>query len=317
MLDICLKLLAIIGILLLILLGLFFAALFLVLFYPIAYRVRGRKDAESFELSVRVSWLAGFLRAQYRYPDPGRIKLKFLCFTLCDRKVPPPNGEDAGKKKKNGAEKIPAEKKAEDKNPGGTAGASGGEQSGSQQEEKSVEEGGGKMPEASGGIGGEDTPPVSDNGEEEKPGNFFEKIKKIKYTIQTIYDKIKRIWENISYYTELLQEEDTKELFAHALQVIGKILKSIRPRRVKADILFGTGSPDTTGYAYGAYCMLTASMKPGFLVTPDFEQKIFQGEFDLAGHVCTGVLLINGLKLLLDKKLHIFIGKIKRPSNLS
>lgn len=297
MLDICLKLLAIIGILLLVLLGLFLTVLLLVLFYPLNYRVRGRKDAESFELEVKMSWLAGFLSARYRYPDPGRLKLKLLCFTLYDMKIPPDKGADKGKKKKrDDAEKLPAGPP------------------GSQQEEKSGEEGGSSAAgdNAEPGAVAQDSGAASDSGGEEKPGNFFEKIKKINYTIQGIYDKIKRIWENISYYTALLQEEDTKELFAHALQVMGKILKSIRPRRVKADILFGTGSPDTTGYAYGAYCIATASMKPGFLLTPDFERKIFQGEFDLSGHVCAGVLLINGLKLLLDKKLHIFIGKLKK-----
>ena len=70
MLDICLKLLAIFGILLLILLGLFLLVLLLVLFCPVTYRVRGRRDTESMELSVKIKWLAGFISARYRYPDP-------------------------------------------------------------------------------------------------------------------------------------------------------------------------------------------------------------------------------------------------------
>ncbi|MCI8692359.1 MAG: DUF2953 domain-containing protein [Lachnospiraceae bacterium] len=345
MLDICLKLLAILGILLLILFGLFLLVLLLILFCPVTYRVRGRRDTESLELSVKIKWLAGFLSARYRYPEPGRIKVKLLCFPLYDMKIPPDKAADAGKEKaspgeetnavgKNSAQKLlqtetaeeaedskertadhsrnESEPNTEDKAAGGTGAV-----------RETTEEGRAGTEEASDteGIAGQEEAAgteeaAGDSGTESnsgKAGKFFEKIKKIKYTIQGIYDKIKRIWENISYYTALLRDEDTKELFAHVMHVSGKALKSIRPRRIKADIVFGTGAPDTTGYLYGVYCMLTASMrKREFLVTPDFERRIFQGEFDLAGHVCMGILLLNGLRLLMDKKLHIFIGKIKK-----
>ena len=361
MLDICLKLLAILGILLLILLGLFLLVLLLVLFCPVTYRVRGRKDAESLDLSVKIKWLAGFLSARYRYPEPGRMKVKLLCFPLYDMKIPPDKAADAGKEKASSGEMPDAEKEKASPGEETNAGAKNSAQKLLQAEtaeeaedskERTADHSGNESEpntedKAAGGTGavretaeeGRDgtdgTEEASDTediaGQEEadgteeaagdagtesnsgKAGKLFEKIKKIKYTIQGIYDKIKRIWENISYYTALLREEDTKELFAHAMHVSGKILKSIRPRRIKADIVFGTGSPDTTGYLYGAYCMLTASMRhKEFLVTPDFERRIFQGEFDLAGHVCMGVLLLNGLRLLMDKKLHIFIGKIKK-----
>ena len=365
MLDICLKLLAIFGILLLILLGLFLLVLLLVLFCPVTYRVRGRRDTESMELSVKIKWLAGFISARYRYPDPGRMKVKLLCFPLYDMKIPPDKAADAekgnGKASSDetagaaGASEAGAAEKSEDKyaaearEAGGAAGGADTEDTirkgNATGAESTIREGNATGTEDTVGkgntagaedtvgkgnvAGAEDTvgpaekaskvpegsaaDDAGNSGTKGKSGKLFEKIKKIKYTIQGIYDKIKRIWENISYYTALLREEDTKELFAHAMHVSGRILKSIRPRRIKADIVFGTGSPDTTGYLYGAYCVMTASMRnKAFLVTPDFERRIFQGEFDLAGHVCMGILLLNGLQLLMDKKLHIFIGKIKK-----
>lgn len=350
MLDICLKLLAIFGILLLILLGLFLLVLLLVLFCPVTYRVRGRRDTESMELSVKIKWLAGFISARYRYPDPGRMKAKLLCFPLYDMKIPPDKAADAekgnGKASSDetagaaGASEAGAAEKSEDKYAAEAGGAAGGAdteattgEGNAADTESTIREGNATGTEDTVGKGnaagaGDTAGPAEEaskvpegsaagdagnSGTKSKSGKLFEKIKKIKYTIQGIYDKIKKIWENISYYTALLREEDTKELFAHAMHVSGRILKSIRPRRIKADIVFGTGSPDTTGYLYGAYCVMTASMRnKAFLVTPDFERRIFQGEFDLAGHVCMGILLLNGLQLLMDKKLHIFIGKIKK-----
>lgn len=110
---------------------------------------------------------------------------------------------------------------------------------------------------------------------------------------------------------ELLQEENTKQLAAHAFFRAGRILKGIRPKRVKVRLLFGTGSPDTTGYLYGAYCILSAPLGTGVCVTPDFEEKRLEGEFDIAGHVLVWTFVINGLRLFLDKKLRIFLRRLK------
>ena len=142
-------------------------------------------------------------------------------------------------------------------------------------------------------------------------GKISQKVQGIKYTIYNICDKIKGIWKNISYYMELLQEENTKQLAAHAFFRAGRILKGIRPKHVKVRLLFGTGSPDTTGYLYGAYCILSAPLGTGVCVTPDFEEKRLEGEFDIAGHVLVWTFVINGVRLFLDKKLRIFLRRLK------
>lgn len=141
---------------------------------------------------------------------------------------------------------------------------------------------------------------------------FFEKFQKIKYTICSLYDKIKEIWKNISYYTALLQEENTRQLWAYAKQRAAKILKSIRPRHIRADVLFGTGSPDTTGYAYGMYCMFSPVLGPKVLVTPDFERTVLEGRLDISGHITIFVLVINIARLMMDKKLRVFVRKLKK-----
>ncbi len=140
---------------------------------------------------------------------------------------------------------------------------------------------------------------------------IFLKFQKIKYTICRMYDKIKKIWKNISYYMELLREEETKQLFAHVLLRGGKIWKSIHPRHMKVNILFGTGTPDTTGYAYGAYCMLTSAIGPELCVTPDFERAVLEGEAEVSGHIVIWVFVWNGIKLCLDRKFRRFLKKLK------
>lgn len=314
MLGICLRILAILGILLLILAALGIGLLLLILFFPLTYRISGVKDKDSFGLTVKAGWLFGLARAVCRYPDPGRVRVKVLCFTILDqdlndkgddkeaqpesagRKKGRKAGKKAGKKKKDSAEEKKAEgaaggragEKADDRTEGAAEGKS----------ERSFRKEAGKLgnAEKQSNAGA----PDASSGSGEENGLFSKissKIEKIKNTFRTVYDKIREIWENISYYIDLVQEEEIRLLLSDSLRSLGKILKSIRPRRIRGDIRFGTGSPDTTGYVYGGYCMLSPIWTRELGVTPDFEEKVLEGKFDISGRITLWVLLVNGLKM--------------------
>lgn len=305
--NIPMRILSIVGIVLLAVLGLLLTALLLFAFFPFTYRVSGSKDAQGLRLAVRVNWLFGLFRVRFRYPEPGRLTARVLWFTVFDCKIPPKTGE-GGKECEphSGTGKEKTEKKAEAEKHGGAERdrkGDGGRQGTSDSADQA---------EASKGAGARaDAPDSAESGTSERAGKFFRKLQKIKYTICSIYDKIKEIWKNISYYIELLQEENTKQLAAHAVQRGRKVLKSVRPKHVRAELVFGTGSPDTTGYLYGGYCMAASLFGTGFWVAPDFEQKRFEGEFEVSGHVILWVLAINGLKLLFDRKLRVFLRRLK------
>lgn len=343
MLGIVLKILSILGIALLTVLGLLLLMMLIVFFFPFTYRVCGSKDAESLRLTAKVNWLFGLFRVRLGYPEPGRLVAKVLWFSLLDIGIPPKKEDFQSRPR----DKAGSSKGAGKKSGKSTTGVSASPQTGDGKAE-SMEEGQ-EHPDASGSVTApadtetkapETTPAQSGSQAEmeeghsmeehsmgkEEPhsteipsdsatgffGKILQKIQGIKCTIYNIYDKIKKIWENISYYIELLQEENTKQLTSHAFFRARKIFKSVRPRHVRVQLLFGTGSPDTTGYLYGAYCMLSAPLGPGFLITPDFESKRLEGEFDIAGHVMVWTFVINGLKLLLDKKLRLFLKKLKK-----
>ena len=75
--------------------------------------------------------------------------------------------------------------------------------------------------------------------------------------------------------------------------------------------MFGTGSPDTTGYAYGVYGMLSPSLGNRLMVTPDFTRAVLEGDLDIAGRITVFTIIWNGMKVLLDKKLRRFVQKMK------
>ena len=310
MLSITLKVLSILGILLLCLLGLVILLVLLALFFPVSYRLKGRKDAQEMSVCVRVSWLFGLLRVLFDYPEPGKILVKVLPFTVFDSGKG--SGSDGNSKESSvGAREKPEresgtkEEGREEKKEGNGSSADPGQGSqtaaGRGQNEEQAEK-------------PEEKPEVQEPPREETDSAdplILKKFKKIKYTICSIYDKIKNIWENISYYIELLQEEETKLLFSHVICRLGKILKSIRPRRIRGQILFGTGSPDTTGYACGIYGMLSPFLGGGLAVEPDFTEAVLDGNIFISGHITLFTIIWNGLKILLDKNLRRFIKKIK------
>lgn len=330
MLAIVLKILSILGIVLLAVLVVMLLGLVLVLFVPLTYRLSGSKDAEGLRLSVKLNWFFGLLRVRFRYPAPGRLTAKALCFPLFEMKIPP------GKTVREETDSVPADadsppgrnasRKADSSKPSEPEAAELAEPKAIDSEAAPAEAvpnaakaTNGPKTEGSPETGSEAAPAAGSGGEGEGQtaqeggpfGKISQKVQGIKYTIYNICDKIKGIWKNISYYMELLQEENTKQLAAHAFFRAGRILKGIRPKHVKVRLLFGTGSPDTTGYLYGAYCILSAPLGAGVCVTPDFEEKRLEGEFDIAGHVLVWTFVINGLRLFLDKKLRIFLRRLK------
>lgn len=301
MLGVVLKILSVLGILLLVLLGAALAVLLLALFFPVSYRAEGTGKDGEITLSVRADWLFSLLRVRFAWPQPGKLTVKVLWRTLFETGREEPEEETAEKQKEKasgaGAGKSGTAKA------GDAEDAAAGEREAAEPPKSGAPEDGAEKKEADAAA-----PEEASAEEQGFPGK---KIAKIKYTIRSIYDKIKEIWENITYYTELLREEETKQLFSHACFRLGKIWKSIRPGRIRADVLFGTGAPDTTGYVFGIWCMVSPSLGPGVSVTPDFDRKVLEGGFSAAGHITAAVILWNAAKVLLDRKFMRFIKKCK------
>ncbi len=314
MLTIILKILSILGILLLVLLGVLLSAILLVLFVPVTYRVQAdRQEAVPdgagapaasplMHISVKAGWLLGVLRVRFQYPDPGTVTVKLLCFTLFDS-----GKEDVGTKEHTKADgkthesqnRTETDKQAK----AADAQADTTERKITKTEPAKDRKDEAKSPDS--GYGKE----KAQAGKEARPKQSL--LEKIRYTFEKIYARIKELWENFTYYKEVLLCEDTRGLAHHALMRLGRILKSIRPRKLRADIRFGTGSPDTTGYAFGVYGMFCSWLGKQVILTPDFERAVLAGELDAAGHIAVFKLLWHGLRLVTDRRLRELIAKLR------
>lgn len=303
MFAVIIKILSIIGILLLVILGIILVLLLLTLFFPVFYKIYGKKKSQEFFVKVRADWLLGLVRAECIYPDPGNITAKVLFFKVFD--------SSADKTENAPGQNPAARKNTADRERSGPDT----ENENTPHQDYSVSDNGQQT------VSGTETDQAAaeDRGEERASGKnifsgFSSKYKKLEYTLQKIYDRIKEICENIDFYKKLLEEESTKALLQHAFSRLRRVMKSIRPRKLSADIIFGAATPDITGYVYGLYAMFSPSLGQKFYLTPDFTRQILEGELSASGHITVFTILFNTLKLLFDKKLKILRKKLKKHS---
>lgn len=289
MLTILFKILSILGILLLILLGIALVVILLVLFFPVCYKMSGKKNAEEMQFAAKIKWLFGLVRVSYSYPVPGKLLAKVLFFTVYDSSAEKKNSA-SGEDTHTAPNKDITTLLSDDTDMAKTDTATDTEAS-ADAKTSAEENTPGPQQETSGKIAG-----------------FFDKIR---YTIRKIYDKIKYILKNISFYRELWNDPDTKGLLQHAGKRIGHILKRLRPRKLEVNARVGTGSPDTTGYLYGIYGMILPKLGKGVCITPDFEQAILEGDFKASGHFTIACVLFHSARLLLDKRLQQLKHKIR------
>lgn len=328
MLSIILKILGILGIILLVLLGILLVILLLVLCFPVCYRIKAEKKAASTDegsgqpenatpqkfvfADLKVWWLFGLLRAGYKYPEPGVLKAKFLFFTLYDSGADTEMSSDADLRDEDfETDKTDSPKKNTVKseiNPPKTTPAPDNGRDVSRQTVTKKQD----LSDVTNGLEGEEATSSQNK-------NLFEKIQ---YTIQKFCDRIKNISaklreikENIAYYKGIFEEEDTKELLKHAAKRLGKILKSFRPRKLRANIFFGASSPDITGYVCAIYGISSPHLGKHVIFTPDFEQEIFEGDLYAAGHTTVFKVLWNVLMIVKDKRLWELRDKLNRKPN--
>ena len=292
MLAIILGILKVIGIILLILILLVLFILAIVLFVPIRYNGNGLIDKSRKEATVKVTWLLHALsvRQDYKHPDKPIVLIKLLGIDINKfkkkPKPPKPPKEKKDKKEKlhpsinlallNYYDEPTPPKPVKPKEPP------------LNEEHKKI---------------------VEDYMEEKaKPKeNLREKLNKI----TSVYNKVNDILANIQYYLEFLQEEGTKALLETTLDALIRLLKKIRPRKLIINAEIGFDTPDTTGKLYGLFWAFKPALGEDVNITPNFEEKVLEGNFYFKGRITIFTILINGLRIVLNKNFKPFLKKIK------
>ena len=293
MLHVILQILSVIGIVFLILLAILILIVLTVLFVPIRYQLYGEKETKDFEGTAKVTFLFPILYFKLHMKNLKRewqvriLGIKIAGYPKTKRKCKNKSVTNNRETEDLKTEVKTQQADAKTEEPGVTAKQTGEET---------------KEPEVT----------VQQTEAETKKTEVKEQQTKQKYTFSSVYDKIKEVWNNISYYKERITAEENKLFFGRVKERLFKILKSIKPRVLKADLLIGTGSPDTTGYVCALYGMLSPILGRDFILTPDFEEKVLKGSFYAKGKIRIFTILRHGIMVLLDKQLKAFMKEMKR-----
>lgn len=153
-----------------------------------------------------------------------------------------------------------------------------------------------------------------------RSGNIFGKIiSKLKDVIQ----KIRDIFSNISrtaadikskldYYRRLWYDEHTQSAWRHLKKEVCCLLRHYRPRKANGHLRFGFEDPALTGELLGVLCILQALSGNNLIAEADFEQKVFEGDFTLKGHIRVCHFLRAALALVFDKHCRITFKRIRK-----
>lgn len=156
--------------------------------------------------------------------------------------------------------------------------------------------------------------------------SLFERLKNFLHTLKTrvvgffnsLISKIKKLLEaagnlrhKISLIKAFIRDEINREVFRLTLASIKKLLKHILPTKLKSSIIFGTGDPCSTGQALGAFAILYSFYGDKVQITPDFENKRFEGKHYARGRIRLVTILIIVIKLIIDRRFKQFIGNMK------
>ena len=289
----------IVGYILLGILILLLCILLALFFFPISYRVEGKKGTEGFALKARVKWLFGFVRAAFDLPEPGNPIVKVAFFTVVGkeknaRKKPSKHEKDPGEANTGGDGKeaetddtVP-DSQAENGETDTDPRVENGKPSTNSKAENSKTEAAflAENHEAE----GDDAPADSKNKSDKKKKSGF---------------SLSKLKEEYDFYRELWEEEDTKPFVKDALLRVLHLLKNLFPRKIRGWITFGAASPDVTGYVYGLYCVCKSLWPKRVLLelTPDFTDQVLEAHFLVKGHFTVFTIVLDALKIWFDKRL--------------
>lgn len=332
--GVVLSILKIIGIVLLSVIGLALLLSLLMVLWPFSYRIKAYKEEDEFDVAVRILWLLGLVTATVNYNREAWIKIRVFGIPVYKFRIWPTEEKTA--------ETPELSSEENDNMPAGSEVHSNDETdvqsnktdltddyvSESEFFDDSFEE--------SEMISDEDLEReieeiINDGSDEafeklpflKKVKAFIEKIKEfilkcrqkcynIKDSIQQFVEKAKRIYKDIRFYVKVIQHPSVKPAWNKIWKNIKRMLKHIRPRRIKANIEYGSGDPASTMKVYGYYCMIYPYYGKKIKFTPDMENKVLNLDAKISGHFQMLQMMLVGWSIFTDKHIRRIYRLIRR-----
>ncbi|MDO4489794.1 MAG: DUF2953 domain-containing protein [Lachnospiraceae bacterium] len=335
MLHILLSILAVIGKLLLGILGMILLLLLLILFVPVRYRGRVRKQEKELAAEGTVSWLFRGFSVQVAWEEKKlSYELRILWIPVL-RLLEWIKKKKAEKKKHSvqREETASLENRKEESEPETEMNLPE-EKSESEEEKDLLEEK--SEPETEMNLPEEETEPetktpspeeVLPSGENgKKKTGFTNRIKrlgqvpgKVKRQLQAALEKAKSVLtsaeqlkEKVDRGRKLLQSRTVREAVTVAGNELIAVLRHILPRKLWGEVEYGTGDPGTTGEILAAVAAVYPVLPGELRIRPDFEEAVLNGDLSLKGRIRLATVLFHGIRMILNRQIRKVIKLVRR-----
>lgn len=311
MLHILFIILKIIGIILLAAIAFILLAVLFVLFVPVRYQVSIERTEEDGAppISVRgsVFWLLHLINVRFHYPEKPMLRARIALRTIF---VYPQESTDSATSKKRKKKKTTVSEASRDKSP-------------------SIAADPGRLP-----AGQEQQNQAETDGEEQtgqkksilqKLRSFVERIiefwnrlkqilSNIQYTIRRLCDKIKDILYNIQYYKEVFESDVFQQSFALCRGELGYALRHLKPTKLKADWIIGTGNPVLNSDILAVYGVCYPLVGQNVRIVADYDAKHIEGTALIKGRIRLFALVRVAWRIYFNKNIRTLIRLLKKEA---
>lgn len=307
-----------------ILLFLLFCILFFVvlagciLWIPVRYRFRGSYGEEKV-LQGKASWFLGVFQAKLRYEEDWHITVKLFGMDLIaflEKRAKKKKAKETKKRKKTAhqtekkeaakeeriskdselqGELFVAEQSEADQSEIGTKVAKENQEDTLLQETQTKEE----RSRTKKSFGKD-----YKKGKEKRIKRFFviKKIKKWFRSIKSFAVAIRKRIRQASWLKELWKDDNTQALVCILKDNVVHLWRKLKPKKLEANVCFGTGQPDTTGKILALLAVFYACYGSNVSIIPDFEQARLEGWIRMKGHISVFTVLVILIKIFMSKE---------------
>lgn len=317
MVHIILLILKIAGIVLLSLLGILILLVLMVLFVPVRYNISADYHSR-LTANIKISWLLNVLRLKASYDNDLSVKAYAMFFKIFD------NNSDKEKKQKN----KEGDKYIDDMYGADSSQETAGQYAAGRQNETS---GAGNSQDTAVQVEAleadikQHIESRSNNQHNEddkhnrqsvsqphKKKDLIGRLKaalnsvkdklisiksKFKKLLKAIVDKKRSAWKKINDLKVIINDEENKELVRLIKKELKELIREITPVKYDVNVRYGCEEPYMTGRILGVIAVIYGITGVQFNITPEFEQKVLEGDIYMKGRVRIYRLLLIALRV--------------------
>lgn len=79
--------------------------------------------------------------------------------------------------------------------------------------------------------------------------------------------------------------KENRKLLCRLFGEMRDLIRYLAPKKIRGEMILGTGDPSTTGLLFGGLSLFPVVYQEGLQITPDFEEKRFQGKGVIKGRL--------------------------------